>query len=140
MTPHQDPQKSTDPGKRRRGVDLDGPEPTNKVEREVFRKGRRVRALELELSKARAELRQANEALDEHWAREEKDALLKAAMSLEQAGVSLDDLARAIRAGDQVHLLQLLAPAQPPEGRSPPGGGSIGGDGGAEGPGLRVEP
>lgn len=141
MTSHQNPQKSSDTSKSHRGIDLDGPEPTNKVERGGFRKGRRVRNLELELWKARADLRQANEALNEHWAREERGALLKAAISLEQAGVSLDDLAQAIRAGDQPQILRLLAsaPAHLPEDRPPPSADSIGGGGSAGGPRLGIE-
>ena len=141
MTSHQNPQKSSDPSKRHRGIDLDGPEPTNKVEREVFRRGRRVRNLKLKLSRARADLRQANEALNEHWAREERDALLKAAISLEQAGVSLDDLAQAIQADDQSQILRLLAsaPAHLPEDRPPPSADSIDGDGSAGGPRLGIE-
>ena len=93
------------------GIDLDGSEPTEALARAGFRLGRKVAGFEQKLREARAELRQAGQALEEDKARRANAKRVEVASMLEDAGLNLDllkEIAEAKARGDTERVMQLI--------------------------------
>lgn len=93
------------------GIDLDGPEPSDRHERKAYRLGRRLRRMTARLEALRAAQRQHGERLRCHRERQRHAARVAAVTALEEAGIGPDtlaDLARARLAGDHDRIAAIL--------------------------------